>query len=312
MGSTFMIKDVALLRKLYPMAVPVAEHFRYYVEQLRSALECKPPLDFEWLEEALANFEDLEETRPDPAAYVAIWRDRLARYLTDIEVETLPRWEPTRKVTFPKMEAVERNVGKRMVRIDLISANYSALRSMCPALPSSWADLCRHFGIHDAVDKSKAFRQSVLGLLNPRRQQAFQTEITDEIAEILRDEPLKMVRRSPDELVYDMSDALRHSVVNCLERYVKCVARLPYRIEYFDLQPLGFMKGYLWRNFASAEAQEPTSVRPFMVPGNRFYLALTRTILKERVVDVRDYSYIDDGELTRWAFDFNRGSHDQG
>lgn len=117
-----------------------------------------------------------------------------------------------------------------------------------------------------------------------------------------------MVRRSSDELVYCTEDVRlsKGRLFQELDKDIQAKCRLPCRVEYFDLIPLGFMRGYLWRSFESASAEHPTSVKPFAVPGNRYYLALTRAVLREKVVDHQDISYMDDGDVAQWAFDFNR------
>lgn len=309
MGTFVDIHDYATFAKLYPARFPVPQHGNYYLSRLLCAVE-RPelPLAYPWLPRALRDFAELEaETGMLPLGDVVHkFRTKLAQ---DLAARTVSdHMDPA--TGFTQKDTVGNFAGRVLGRIDLVSANYSALRKYNSSLPS-WDDFCGEHGVPTAIARSKSFRQSVLGLLNPKWQQRVQARaiqgVIDLTAKFLPSFQNRIVRCSPDEVVFTVEDSRAERWL--FDQIAKgCAAeRMPARFELFTLRRLSFAKAFTWTNLNSTTLA-PVSVQPFMVPGNRFYIWLTRVVYGNEVTDTRDATYLDDGNETRWAYDYNRGA----
>lgn len=293
-------RDLETFLKLYPrFRVPVPANFDYYCGRLVQAMCRTPPLDYSWLPQALLDYQALEDCWETPAAaleHKQVIVDRIA----PLHCPSLP------PVAGGNIDKLELAAGHKLVRIDLVSANYSAVRFCDGGLPSTWEELCQSLVVPLALARSKAFRQSVLGLVDPRGQQRLQAWAMSSVAAHLEQVmPLfadRIVKRSPDEIIfkmlhpeYDMRAALA-----AVELLPKPWAA---RVETVRLRRLSFMRGYTWEQL---DGDEVIGIHPFAVPGNRFYLWLTRCAFGTEVWDVRDTAYLDDGQEGRWHFNFNR------
>lgn len=309
------IRDTATFAKLYPVRFPVPAHANYYLSRLVCAVD-KPvlPLAYPWLLQALRDFADLEAAS-EPGALSGL----VHSYRTQLAAElgartTYEHLDPA--PGFTQKDVIASGAGKALGRIDLVSANYSAVRKYNPDLPATWEAMCAELQIPLAIARSKSFRQSVLGLGNPKWQQRVQARAIQAVVELVakfiptfRD---RLVRCSPDEIVFPVESKaerwLFDEVANgCALPGPPEPALMPARFEMFTLRRLSFAKAFTWTNL-DKETGASVSVQPFMVPGNRFYIWLTRVVYGQAVTDHRDIEYIDDGEIAQWAYDFNRGN----
>lgn len=301
------IVNQAAFAKLYPVKVPCPAHFDYYVRRLLEALDLPLPLAYDWLPAALEDFAALEAVEKDISSLVHKTRQAMVANLTEgLDMVPVPPFE------FSHKDIVASAAGQRMGRIDLISANYSALRTAKPSLPATWGAYCEGLGVSNAIARSKSFRQSVLGHLNPKWQQLVQAraiaatiKLIESFMPRFKD---RLFRCSPDEIVFTVdSDA----EVWLFDQIAKG-CELPARFELFELQRLSFVKAFTWTSLSftatdnSATSGSPKSLQPFMLPANRFYLWLTRVVYQQPVQDERDITYLEDGQPARWAFDYNR------
>lgn len=307
------IRDAATFAKLYPVRFPVPAHANYYLQRLVCATD-KPvlPLAYSWLPQALRDFAELE-TVSEPGSLGGLVHSYRAQLAAELGARTTyEHLDPA--PGFVQKDTIASGAGKVLGRIDLVSANYSAVRKYNPGLPATWDALCTELQIPCAIARSKSFRQSVLGLGNPKWQQRVQARAIQAVVELVakfiptfRD---RLVRCSPDEIVFPVQSEAERLLFDQIAE--ACAgpdpepALMPARFELFALRRLSFAKAFTWMNLDSATCL-PVSVQPFMVPGNRFYIWLTRVVYEQSVVDHRDVEYIDDGEIARWAYDFNRG-----
>lgn len=298
-----MIRDTATFAKLYPVKFPVPQHAGYYLNRLLGALKLAPmPLAYEWLPQALQDFVELEAEQGSKLNDL-VHRHR-ERLVTELAARTnLPTLEPP--PGFQQLDTIASAAGKLLGRIDLVSANYSAVRLHNHKLPT-WEDLCAELGIPLAIARSKSFRQSALGRVNPKWQQRVQARtiqaVIESIVDIMPGFRDRIVRCSPDEIVFlvDNPHEMR------LFAGVAAAADMPARLETFVLRRLSFAKAFTWVNI-DRRSGSPISVQPFMVPSNRFYMWLTRVVYGAAVTDLRDVTYLDDGQETCWAYRYNHG-----
>lgn len=305
------------LLKLYPrIVVPAAEHADYYICRVLRAADLETPLAYAWARQAVEDVADLAaslgagSTPLDEAGRV---RTKIVSRISAACGAALG--EPLRGAVaaggppdYPEVDAVGRFAGARLARLDLVGANWAALRkAFGDAVPLTWEAACAEAGAHPAIARSKAFRQSTLGLLNPKLQRAVQTAATAAAAAAAEAAwpgfKTRLARRSPDELTVAVEttgelEAVRAAVAAC---------QLPARLEVLELRRLTFSPGYTQLNFSGLDDHEPASLRPFCVPGDRFHLWLTRVVYGTKVLDQRDTLFTSDGRTASWLYDFNKG-----
>lgn len=298
------IRDTTTFAKLYPVRFPIAQNAGYYLYRLGRAITKPLPLAYPWLPQALRDFAELERTHAGGSPLSSELHRQRGRMVAELAaLATMPSIDPA--PGFSQKDTIASAAGRLLGRIDLVSANYAAVRKYNPDLPP-WEDLCAELDIPVALARSKSFRQSTLGMGNPKWQQRVQARaILGVIESIVAELPRfrdRIVRCSPDEIVFTVDVP---SEQRLFER-VAAAADMPARFELFILRKLSFAKAFTWTNI-DPRSGEPVSVQPFMLPGNRFYIWLTRVVFGTAVTDVRDITYLDDGEQVRWAYDFNRG-----
>lgn len=310
--SSPCIHDTAAFAKLYPVRFPVPAHVSYYLSRLIGAVD-KPvlPLAFPWLLESLRDFAELEAAS-EPGSISGLIHACRAKLAVELGERTIhDNLEPA--PGFIRKDAIGCTAGLALGRIDLVSANYSAVRKYNPGLPATWEALCAELEIPLAIARSKSFRQSVLGLGNPKWQQRVQARAIQAVIELVtkflptfRD---RIIRCSPDEIVFPVQGEAERQLFDQIAKSCSTPepepALMPARFEIFTLRRLSFAKAFTWTNLDPA-TWLPVSVQPFMVPGNRFYIWLTRVVYGNSVTDPRDVEYIDDGDVTRWVYDYNR------
>ena len=306
-----IVNQAAFFAKLYPVKVPCPAYFNYYIRRLLEALDLPLPLAYDWLPTALEDFAQIEHLG-DLGHYLHTVREHLVHELGTPDTLQAMADSPAPLADFAQKDIVASAAGKRLGRIDLASANYSALRTVRPDLPSSWEAYCDKLTLPKAISRSKSFRQSVLGHLNPKWQQRVQARaIAKTITSLESHIPYfrqKLVRCSPDEIVFAVESPFEEMV----SYQAATLCELPARFELFELQRLSFAKAFTWTSLRVDIADGrvliglPKSLQPFMLPANRFYLWLTRVVYQQLVQDERDITYLEDGQPARWAFDYNR------
>ena len=98
------------------------------------------------------------------------------------------------------------NDGQHFLGIDLVAANFHAIRRSAPELvfgSESYKDLLARFTDVDYFHRCKPLRQFIFGNLNPKKQQSIQRGTITAILESLKDlfEPEQFVNASSDEVI---------------------------------------------------------------------------------------------------------------
>ena len=107
----------------------------------------------------------------------------------------------------------ETNVGKHFVSIDMIKANFTALRHYDPEIVGgveTYEDFIGMFTQYDYIKKSKYIRQVIFGNQNPKRQTTYEkylmNQILTDIFYYTQISPTKVAYFGTDEIVLDISD----------------------------------------------------------------------------------------------------------
>lgn len=141
----------------------------------------------------------------------------------------------------------DNNVGKYFVSIDIISANFSYLKYICPSIKSKWVDMVKQYTESNFIANSKPFREIIFGQLgNKKIQKGIQTLI-EPINSIVNskytDDMIKKVC-SNDEIIYEISkDYDITQFVNDIEK--NCPLFSIYRIEKFTIEKLNPYQYYV-------------------------------------------------------------------
>jgi len=107
------------------------------------------------------------------------------------------------------------NVGKEFISMDLVEANFQALKYVCPKLfigQENYAEIARRFTDMEYIIGCKKLRQVIFGQLSTARQQSIQRYIMSEIKFYLSDtwqiKPTDFINTSSDEIVFETSRPL--------------------------------------------------------------------------------------------------------
>lgn len=159
------------------------------------------------------------------------------------ELEPIPdnkRWSG------PRSYLVESNIGKRMVSIDLIKANYQSLKKVGKKYvldTDTYEELIRRFTKDEPLVRSRMLRQLVFGLLNPHLQASVQRNMMYDIvdaAKKVKDYPI--LHLTNDEVVFEIeSDA----DLIALQEAVRQV-KYDFRVEEFSIHKINNNAGEAW------------------------------------------------------------------
>lgn len=162
-------------------------------------------------------------------------------------------------------------VDLKLISIDLVKANFQVMKRYDAAIinnTSNYLDFISTYTPYKYFQESKQIRQIIFGNLNPKRQQAFQKRIMEDIMENLikhrsnlsfhgltSDEVFVYVKNEPSECLFQEVE----DITNKME--------FDLRVELFKLKTLGrkcFVKEFLNKN------NEVTKIEFKGVPGHLF------------------------------------------
>jgi hypothetical protein len=319
------IKDIEEFCKLYKINIPVESEFQYYVDTLKKSPE------FGYLTSLVQTnidyFKDLEEFvennhYKDVREYKNVCLDVLKDHLMSTQAyKSMMESELPMKKMFSRDHINMVDEFDYLVSLDFVSANYSILKTFEKGeteLDKSWSDLCSNFGVHEALVRSKSFRQVVFGNTSPKRLQTFQHEKILTLVEYLKGEgeikDERMVFISHDEIVINFKSAdafIKFTEANMSK--MESISGMRIKVTPYSLKKLKkntFVKT-LYRvnpktnyitSFSNSGIYEFEKKYNTLhgVPGHKFYMYFKKYILNE-ALEERDLMYYNDGELCLWV-----------
>lgn len=150
--------------------------------------------------------------------------------------------EPPKGITTKNNIYNATNAGKYFVSVDVKSANYTYLKSMCPSITYKWEDLVLLYVDSQFIAKSKHIREIIFGELGNRKLLTNILSLVKRVIDVVEnDQELSSTMRkvvcSTDEVIYEVD---KEFDVNAFIEKVKTIDpnETTYRIEKFKLVQL--------------------------------------------------------------------------
>ena len=186
---------------------------------------------------------ELQEQIRNNEEYKNLQNDRLERegqYVKDIKIKYQTKRD------FYK----EENLNKVYISIDLVEANFNALKSKNIFKEKNFREVLNKFTTFEYFLKSKHIRQIVFGSLLPKKQIIIEEYAVAKILDSLNVDFTNVVLNK-DEIILEVSDDLNFNHLEILEELQKINTDFPLRIERFNLielrdknENLYFVKDY--------------------------------------------------------------------
>lgn len=320
------ISDIEEFCKLYKINIPIEKQFKYYIDVLKKSPE------YSYLDSTIKSYMDLEvfvieNNYSSVRSYKSQKLDEIVAY-----IKSTKAYENLLNVNISNLKTPSRDhlniveEGQVLLSLDFKSANYNVLKTFeeinSNELGSDWIDLCKIFNVHEALIKSKTFRQIIFGNTNPGRLQTLQKQNMSEVRECLqnifgyKDEDFIFI--SHDEVILKLKKASEVNKINESINTLSVAANgMEIRVTPFELKKI--KKNTFLKTIYSIELPEiqTSGDKEFIdtidkrwffnsmflslhgVPGNKFYMYFKKYILNEPVEEI-DLMYYNDGELCIW------------
>ena len=176
-------------------------------------------------------------------------------------------------------------IGKRFISIDMIKANFNALKYYSPAIfdnAATYEDFISKFTNNEHIINSKYIREVIFGNCNPKRQITFEKYLMSTLTlNVLSkiDIKDKIVFFSNDEIIIDITDMTSQEIDN-IKQIFNEFAVVPIRIEDFIL------KGVYKNNENIAYIKELTDGTISIKKYQSLYLPMIiKTLKKGNIID---------------------------
>lgn len=179
------------------------------------------------------------------------------------------------KSNYPKNNIYKETcVDKYYVSIDLVKANYQALKYVNPSIVSntnSYEEFIGLFTDLEYMTKSKYLRQVIFGNINPKRQVKVERYLIEQVidlviaGELFKAEDIHMA--SNDEVVFELSEELvdkYSSNANDLMKFIKDTLGIDVDIEVFKL--VSIEGKYYSKEFTNKEGYELKGIPQIYFP----------------------------------------------
>lgn len=176
--------------------------------------------------------------------------------------------------SFPRGDVFKKsNVGKIFVSIDLVKANFQALKFINKDLvlgANTYNELVSKFTDMDYIKESKYIRQVIFGNLNPKRTITVERYLIEQVLNLLFDRKymeandVRMV--STDEIVYEINDNYDIESITNLMTVIKETLNIDVDIEIYKLKQIGNIHSFFLKEFLNKDGYEimcvPQDLRP--------------------------------------------------
>lgn len=151
--------------------------------------------------------------------------------------------------SYPKNDIYKQiNTGKMFVSIDLVKANYQALKYVNPEIvlnTENYNEFISEFTQYDYIKESKYIRQVIFGRMNPKRQIKVARYLIELVTNFLLEnkmiEETQIAMVSTDEIVFEVSDESAKEFAKSyveITKQIKEVLNINVDIEVFELKLL--------------------------------------------------------------------------
>lgn len=282
------MKRIQSFCKLYKIQMPDETNANYYFDTLKRLK------NFDWLDKAISDFEDLETKVESLSEYQYKAQNDIIAKIKEAEAFKLFNNAPL--LNQPngslKMDNVT-NSKDFVVEFDAIQANYSIIRSFAKdSLPPTWNEFATQNNIHPALINSKSFRQCVFGNINPSRTQKFQINETVKIRDSLIN--YKIVHLTPDAVSVEVKKEQLKEVLDT--KILSTTLTFRPRIYTFEPNNYGFTRTTCDKE-GNAQHKEL-----FGVPGSMFYMAAKEVLLNE-VPNLQDRTFQIENRKAYWDYE---------
>ena len=150
---------------------------------------------------------------------------------------------------YPKKDIYKKeNVDKTFISIDLVKANYQALKYIDSSIvfnTNNYNEFIKKFTDYDYIVESKYIRQVIFGRLNPKRQIKVARYLIEKVIEhilesnLLNEEAIAMA--SSDEVIFELNDDNLKALLNLHEKIreeIKSKLNIDVDIEIFTLKDI--------------------------------------------------------------------------
>lgn len=227
-----------------PIKIYQEPYFSYLINLYDNYLHTKNKLNL--LEETVSKF----ETEDKFLAYYYEVRDNVIQSMKskqefqDFNIGDLSKFNITS--SYPKNDIYKQTcVNKCFVSIDLVKANYQALKFISPEIVSntnSYEEFIKLFTDLDYMAKSKYLRQVIFGNINPKRQIKVERYLIEQVIDLMLEGDYfkqgEIQMASSDEVVFELSEELVPKYAessDLLKELVKATLNIDVDIEVFKL-----------------------------------------------------------------------------
>lgn len=153
----------------------------------------------------------------------------------------------------------DNNVGKYLLSIDMVKANFTALRHYDPTIfgnAKTYEEFIGLFTTSEYIKKSKYIRQVIFGNIVPKRQQRYEQYLMDQLLtrffSVMKFPRKTVMYFGADEIVFDVSayvenGTLPETMLNRIDKIVSeaCDEGVNVRAEYYKLVKIEGTSGYI-------------------------------------------------------------------
>lgn len=253
------VKDYSL-----PIQVIQEPYFNYFMELYNQQYKTKDK--YSLLEQAVSQFNSEEEF----LNHYYVIRDKMIKEVESTEAYKEFNSMKIDRFNVPNLGYPSRdifnmsNVGKYFISIDLVKANFQALKWFNRDLVlncDTYGELIGRFADLEYMKNSKYLRQVVFGNMNPKRQVKIERYMTQKILEwlldnhIFKESQIRMV--SNDEIVFEISKEISCNLnTNELISFIKQNLDFEVDIEVYKLKNIEGSTKYFSKEFINKDGYE--------------------------------------------------------
>lgn len=198
----------------------------------------------------------------------------------------------------------ETNVGKYFLSIDMVKANFSALRHYDPVIVGNmdtYEDFIGMFTSSEYIKKSKYIRQVIFGNQNPKRQTKYEQYLMDLLLSHIYENTTLTAKQvayfGADELVFDITEHMHNDgFIASISRILDWAKEQNIRVraEYYQMYRIRGTSGYMKKFIA------PTINKDFdLKSANGLEMPFIVRALKGEPIHENDSVFVFEGNLAR-------------